>query len=126
MSNLPDYSEVERLRLQLYQTELQRDAFKAMAEARLDVLIREALAKQKPAESETHMIDEFLNMSDDKLLKRIETLEEDGNIMDGIVDRVSQRVDKLDDRVSSIRDLLADRIQHLLVRIEALESKRHG
>ena len=45
MSNLPDYSEVERLRLQLYQTELQRDAFKAMAEARLDVLIREALAK---------------------------------------------------------------------------------
>jgi hypothetical protein len=48
MSNLPDYSEVERLRLQLYQTELQRDAFKAMAEARLDVLIREALAKQKP------------------------------------------------------------------------------
>jgi hypothetical protein len=49
MSNLPDYSEVERLRLQLHHAELQRDAFKAIAEARLDVLIRDALAKQKPA-----------------------------------------------------------------------------
>ncbi len=45
----PDYSEVERLRLQLHHAELQRDAFKAMAEARLDVLIRDALSKQKPA-----------------------------------------------------------------------------
>ena len=44
----PDYSEVERLRLQLHHAELQRDAFKAMAEARLDVLIREVLSKQKP------------------------------------------------------------------------------
>lgn len=49
MSNLPDYDEITRLRLQLYQAELQRDAFKAIAEARLDVLIRDALAKQKPA-----------------------------------------------------------------------------
>jgi hypothetical protein len=48
MSNLPDYSEVERLRLQLHHAELQRDAFKAMAEARLDVLIRDVLSKQKP------------------------------------------------------------------------------
>jgi len=30
------------------------------------------------------------------LVKRVETLEEDGNIMDGIVDRVSQRVDHLE------------------------------
>ena len=121
-----DYDEITRLRLRLAETELQRDAFKAMAEARLDDLILNALSKQKPAEAEVHMIDEFLSVSDDKLLKRIETLEEDGNIMDGIVDRVSQRVDKLDDRVSSIRDYLQDRIQRLLVRIEALESKRHG
>lgn len=40
-----DYDEITRLRLRLAETELQRDAFKAMAEARLDVLIREALAK---------------------------------------------------------------------------------
>jgi hypothetical protein len=40
-----DYDEITRLRLRLAEVELQRDAFKAMAEARLDVLIREALAK---------------------------------------------------------------------------------
>ena len=40
MSNLPDYNEITRLRLRLAEVELQRDAFKAMAEARLDVLIR--------------------------------------------------------------------------------------
>jgi hypothetical protein len=49
MSNLPDYDEITRLRLQLYQAELQRDAFKAMAEARLDVIVRDVLSKQKPA-----------------------------------------------------------------------------
>ena len=49
MSNLPDYDEITRLRLRLAEVELQRDAFKAMAEARLDVLIREVLSKQKPA-----------------------------------------------------------------------------
>jgi hypothetical protein len=46
MSNLPDYSEVERLRLQLYQTELQRDAFKAMATHVLKDLIRDVLSEQ--------------------------------------------------------------------------------
>lgn len=40
-----DYDEITRLRLRLAEVELQRDAFKAMAEARLDDLIREALAK---------------------------------------------------------------------------------
>lgn len=49
MSNLQDYDEITRLRLRLAEVELQRDAFKAMAEARLDALIREAL--NKPTES---------------------------------------------------------------------------
>lgn len=41
-----DYDEITRLRLRLAEVELQRDAFKAMAEARLDVLIREVLTEQ--------------------------------------------------------------------------------
>ena len=201
MSNLPDYSEVERLRLQLHHAELQRDAFKAMAEARLDVLIREALAKQKPrihgmdipdpdtfrhgvpadpakvaayaqpnkgtetwlkkqAEAEAHPIYGWLNMSNDKLLKRIEyvedsvrsahqridTLHQDHNSMDGIIDRVSQRVDGLSLEVKGIEDagqklvyrvetLEHDRnlghsigliIERMEARLKQLESKRHG
>jgi hypothetical protein len=49
MSNLPDYDEITRLRLQLYQAELQRDAFKALADKAVTDLIREVLQREKPA-----------------------------------------------------------------------------
>ncbi len=49
MSNLPDYDEITRLRLQLYQAELQRDAFKALADKAVTDLIRQVLQKEKPA-----------------------------------------------------------------------------
>jgi len=42
----PDYSEVERLRLQLHHAELQRDAFKAMAVKAVTEVIREVLAEE--------------------------------------------------------------------------------
>lgn len=46
------------------------------------------------------------------LVKRVETLEEDGNIVDGIIDRVSQRT-----------DTNRDNIDHLIRRVEDLEAK---
>ena len=49
MSNLPDYDEITRLRLRLAEVELQRDAFKAMADKAVTDLIREVLQKEKPA-----------------------------------------------------------------------------
>jgi hypothetical protein len=48
MSNLPDYDEITRLRLRLAEVELQRDAFKAMADKAVTDLIREVLQKEKP------------------------------------------------------------------------------
>jgi hypothetical protein len=47
MSNLPDYDEITRLRLRLAEVELQRDAFKAMADKAVTDLIREVMAKEK-------------------------------------------------------------------------------
>jgi hypothetical protein len=49
MNDLPDYDEITRLRLQLYQAELQRDAFKALADKAVTDLIREVLQREKPA-----------------------------------------------------------------------------
>ena len=46
MNDLELYDEITRLRLQLYQAELQRDAFKAMASHVLKDLIRETLNEQ--------------------------------------------------------------------------------
>ena len=110
MSNLPDYSEVERLRLQLYQTELQRDAFKAMAEARLDVLIREVLQKEKPDyQSLAKGYDEKPIETDFfALLKRVQSLE------------ASAWHEHT--RINTNRDNL----DHLIRRVEALEAKSNG
>jgi hypothetical protein len=47
MSNLPDYDEITRLRLQLYQAELQRDAFKALADKAVTDLIREVMDRER-------------------------------------------------------------------------------
>jgi hypothetical protein len=46
MNSLECYDEITRLRLRLAEVELQRDAFKAMANKAVTELIREALAKQ--------------------------------------------------------------------------------
>ena len=50
----PDYSEVERLRLQLHHAELQRDAFKAMAvKAERDVeRLKPLVAKEEIAQQQ--------------------------------------------------------------------------
>jgi len=45
------------------------------------------------------------------LVKRVETLEEDGNIVDGIIDRVSQRVDNLSARLEAMEGIYAQLIQ---------------
>jgi hypothetical protein len=45
----PDYDEITRLRLRLAEVELQRDAFKAMADKAVTDLIRQVLQKEKPA-----------------------------------------------------------------------------
>jgi len=42
-----DYDEITRLRLRLAEVELQRDAFKAMADKAVTDLIREVMAKEK-------------------------------------------------------------------------------
>jgi hypothetical protein len=47
MSNLPDYDEITRLRLQLYQAELQRDAFKALADKAVTDLIRQVMDRER-------------------------------------------------------------------------------
>ena len=47
MSNLPDYSEITRLRLRLAEVELQRDAFKAMADKAVTDLIREVMDRER-------------------------------------------------------------------------------
>jgi hypothetical protein len=48
--NPPEYyDEITRLRLRLAEVELQRDAFKAMADKAVTDLIREVLHKEKPA-----------------------------------------------------------------------------
>ena len=46
MNDLECYDEITRLRLQLAEVELQRDAFKAMAHHVLKDLIREVLTEQ--------------------------------------------------------------------------------
>lgn len=46
---MTDYDEITRLRLRLAEVELQRDAFKAMAEKAVTDLIRQVLQKEKPA-----------------------------------------------------------------------------
>ena len=46
MNDLEYYDEITRLRLQLAEVELQRDAFKAMAHHALKDLIREVLTEQ--------------------------------------------------------------------------------
>jgi hypothetical protein len=47
MSNLPDYSEITRLRLRLAEVELQRDAFKAMADKAVTDLIRQVMDRER-------------------------------------------------------------------------------
>ena len=47
MSNLQDYDEITRLRLRLAEVELQRDAFKAMADKAVTDLIREVLDRER-------------------------------------------------------------------------------
>ena len=47
MSNLPDYDEITRLRLRLAEVELQRDAFKAMADKAVTDLIREVMDRER-------------------------------------------------------------------------------
>jgi hypothetical protein len=47
MSNLPDYDEITRLRLRLAEVELQRDAFKAMADKAVTGLIREVMDRER-------------------------------------------------------------------------------
>lgn len=46
---MTDYDEITRLRLRLAEVELQRDAFKAMADKAVTDLIRQVLQKEKPA-----------------------------------------------------------------------------
>jgi hypothetical protein len=51
--NPPEYyDEITRLRLRLAEVELQRDAFKAMADKAVTDLIREVLQKEKPKETD--------------------------------------------------------------------------
>jgi hypothetical protein len=47
MSNLPDYDEITRLRLRLAEVELQRDAFKAMADKAVTDLIRDVMDRER-------------------------------------------------------------------------------
>jgi hypothetical protein len=47
MSNLPDYDEITRLRLRLAEVELQRDAFKAMADKAVTDLIRQVMDRER-------------------------------------------------------------------------------
>ena len=47
MSNLPDYNEITRLRLRLAEVELQRDAFKAMADKAVTDLIRQVMDRER-------------------------------------------------------------------------------
>ena len=52
--NLTDYDEITRLRLRLAEMELQRDAFKAMANKAVTDLIREVLAEQAGVSNHPH------------------------------------------------------------------------
>jgi hypothetical protein len=47
MNNLPDYDEITRLRLRLAEVELQRDAFKAMADKAVTDLIRQVMDRER-------------------------------------------------------------------------------
>lgn len=47
MSNLPDYDEITRLRLRLAEVELQRDAFKALADKAVTDLIRQVMDRER-------------------------------------------------------------------------------
>lgn len=46
---MTDYDEITRLRLRLAEVELQRDAFKAMADKAVTDLIRDVFQKEKPS-----------------------------------------------------------------------------
>jgi hypothetical protein len=143
MSNLPDYDEITRLRLQLYQAELQRDAFKALADKAVTDLIRQVMDKEKPriysidipnpdtfrygmpadhTKSEAHPIDGWLNMGNDKLLKRIETLEAEFSTNREVRIMQGDNIAKL----ISENQMNRDNIDHLIRRVEALEAKSNG
>lgn len=127
--NLPDNSEVERLRLQLHHAELQRDAFKAMASGLLDGLIREALVKQvKPAETDWASLaagyytydpkDSAPVRQDDKVTMTytvegkqvtkeqydIAKLQSDFSALDGALDSILDRLDRMIIRVADLEN----------------------
>jgi len=135
MSNLPDYDEITRLRLRLAEVELQRDAFKAMAVKAVTEVIREVLQKEKaPAIDYASLAKGYdekpIGTDFTGLLKRVETLEEDGNIVDGIIDRVSQRVDHLETfPASELRDammVIKLTLERTDARLKRLETKSNG
>lgn len=45
--NLPDYDEIVHLRMQLHHTEMQRDAFKALARKEVMAMIRDVLEAER-------------------------------------------------------------------------------